>query len=517
MSQQSTKAAKSIFIIILFGIGSKLLGFIREMLIAAKFGSGTETDTYFVAITAISLFTYMFSLSLNTTIVPIMSDIEKIEGKDGKKKRINNILNVVLFISILIVIFGIVCSPLIIKLAAHGFSGEQFNLAVRLMRIGMPVIIFSGILGVYKGYLESESMFTETASTQFPFNFTFIFYLLFLSAFFGIKGLMVTNVIAVISQILIQILGIRKTGYKYKFILDFSDPYIKKILHMVLPVLISVGVSDISKIIDKSLASTLVDGSISALNYSDRLNSLILVIFISAITTVLFPILSKEATKEKLDDFKRLVKNGINIIMIITIPATVGIIILSKPIVSLAFERGAFDNNATQMTAQALIFYSLGLVGMALRSFLEISYYSIQDTRTPMLNGILSVMIDVVFNLILIGPMGHRGLALSTSIGATVATGLLLRNLIKKIGNFDVISIIKSGFKSLFSSAIMGLVVYFAYYTLLGLSSGNTLVELGIMILSIGLGITIYFAILYLLKVDEIGWFMAMIKKKVAS
>jgi len=502
---------------IIFGIGSKLLGFVREMLIAARFGSGVETDTFFIAITATTLFTAMFTQSLNTTMIPIMSDVEKNEGKEGKKQHTNNLLNIVLMFSFVVMVLGWIFSPQIIRLLAHGFEGEQFKLAITMMRIGMPVVIFSGVVGIYRGYLQSESMFIESSASQFPFNFTYIFFLIFLSSFFGIKGLMVTSVLAVFSQILLQIPGIRKNGYRYVFIMDFKDPYIRKILYLVLPVLVSVAVNDLNKIVDRSLASTLATGSISALNYSARLNSLVLAVFITAIATVLFPMLTNEAVKETYDGFKKLVRNGVNIVIIITIPITIGMLILSEPIVKLTFERGAFDSIATQMTSQALILYTLGLVGMALRTFMERSYYSLQDTKTPMINGFLTVGLNIILNLMLIGPMEHRGLALATSIATTVTTVYLFYGLRKKIGPLGISQILKCSTKSLVASIIMGVIVYFTYYSLIENFIGSTIFELGILVLSVGLGVLVYLTILFLLKVEEMIWFINLFKKKLGK
>jgi putative peptidoglycan lipid II flippase len=446
-----------------------------------------------------------------------MSDVEKNEGKEGKKQHTNNLLNIVLMFSFIVMVLGWIFSPQIIRLLAHGFEGEQFKLAITMMRIGMPVVIFSGVVGIYRGYLQSESMFIESSASQFPFNFTYIFFLIFLSSFFGIKGLMVTSVLAVFSQILLQIPEIRKNGYRYAFIMDFKDPYIRKILYLVLPVLVSVAVNDLNKIVDRSLASTLATGSISALNYSARLNSLVLAVFITAIATVLFPMLSNEAVKETYDGFKKLVRNGVNIVIIITIPTTIGMLILSEPIVKLTFERGAFDSIATQMTSQALVFYTLGLVGMALRTFMERAYYSLQDTKTPMINGFLAVGLNIILNLILIGPMEHRGLALATSIATTLTTGYLFYGLRKKIGPLGISSIIKCGLKSLGSSIIMGVIVYLTYYSYIDNFSGNTIFELGILLLSIGLGALVYLGILYLLKVDEMIWFLNLFRKRLGK
>lgn len=511
---KSKKAAKSALIIIIFSFSSKILGFIREQLIAAKFGSDAGTDTFFIALSAISLFTSMITSSINTTMIPVLSEIETKEGKKGKKEHTNNLLNIVILISIVIIIVAWFLAPFVMKILASGFEDEQFDLAVLMMRIGLPTIIFAGIVGVFRGYLQSELMFTESAAAAFPFNFTYIFFLIFLSSFFGIKGLMVTSVLAVLAQITIQIPGIRKTEFRYKYILDFKDKYVKKVIYLIPPVLISVGIDDINNMIDKSLGSRLVEGSISALNYSNRLKSLTTGIFISAITTVMYPMLSQEANKEDKSGFKNVILRGINIILLIIIPATVGMILLANPIVKVAFERGKFDSRATYMTAGALIFYSVGLVGIAFKSFLTRVYYSLQDTKTPMINSFVAVGVNVVFNFLLIGSMAHKGLALATSISAISTSLFLLYILRKKIGPFGFMDSIKCGLKSLISAAVMGVVVYFLNIVLAKNMGSGLVSEFIALVVSAGVGATIYFALIYLFKIEEVDWVIKLARER---
>ena len=325
---------------------------------------------------------------------------------------------------------------------------------------------------------------------------------------------MVTSVVATASQILIQIPGMKKSGYRYKFILDFKDKYVKKIVYLIPPVLISVGINDINKIIDKSLASTLADGSISALTYANRLDTLILSIFISALATVIFPILSAEANKRNYDGLKKVIISALNIILLITIPATIGMIILANLIVRLAFERGAFDSTATQMTVGALVFYSVGLVGTSTKLMLNRVYYSLQDTKTPMINSIIAVIINVAFNFILIKPMAHRGLALATSISAIVTSIILLYGLRKRLGAFGFLNSVKCGLKSLVAASVMGVSVYFLDKGLTGYLSGSTMLELLALIITIAIGGLIYLGLIYLFKVEEIEWVVSTVKDK---
>jgi len=500
----SKKAAKSAIIIMIFTLGSKFLGFLREVLIAAKFGSGMETDTYFIAMSATGIITGLMSNAINTTFIPVAAEIENAEGKKGKLDHTNNLINIVFFLSLILVCIAWIASPLIIKLLAKGFYGEQYKLAIQLLRIGLPMIIFSSIIGVFLGFLQSEQRYMSTAAIGFPFNFVYIFFLLFLSSKFGIKGLMVSSVLAVFSQILIQLPEAKRAGYKYKFIFNTRDKYIKKILYLSIPVFIGVAINDLNAIVDRTLASSLVAGSISALNYANRLNGLILGVFITAITTVIFPLLSKEFSEDNIKGVKKIMSYGVNLILLITIPAAVGLIVLSIPIVEVAFERGEFDSTATMMTSKALIFYAIGLVAMSLRLLIDRVYFSLQDTKTPMVNGVISVVFNIVLNLILVQFMGHAGLALATSIATTIATLLMFYGLKKKIGSLGTMSYIKCGIKSGFASAVMGIAAYFIYHELYKILGAAKLYNLIALLAAASSGVIIYGILCYVLGIDEV-------------
>ena len=496
----SKKIIKSTALIVILTLASKILGFLRETLIAYKFGSGMKTDTFFVALTATALITSLISSAISTTFIPVLSQIEAIEGREEKINHTNNMINIISVISIFLLIIAMI----FVKLTAGGFSGDQFTLAVKLTRLGLPMILFSGVIGTLTAFLHSEQRYLSSAAIGFPFNMVYIVFLIFFASTFGITGLMVAAVLAVVSQFLIQVPEARRAGFKYKFVFDIRDKYIKKVLYLSLPVLIGVAINDINAIIDRNLASSLVEGSISALNYANKLQGLVYGVFVSAITTVIFPLLSKESNSSNIKGMKKIMGEGINLILLITIPATVGLIILAKPIVEVAFQRGAFTANDTIMTSQALVFYSLGLVGSSLRLLTTRVYYSLQDTKSPMLNGGIAVVLNLILNLILIRFLAHGGLALATSISTTIATLVLLYGLKKKIGSLGTVEWIKCGLKSVLASIVMGIVAYFIYhglYGILGVSKLNNLIALAI---AAGIGALIYGVLCYMLGIKEI-------------
>lgn len=496
--------AKTAAIISILTLISKVLGFLREIMIANRFGSGMETDTYFVAMTATVIIIGALGNALKTTLIPIFSEVGQRHGKNGKLKFLNNTFNIVFLITIVIVILGYIFSPITIKILAKGFTGEQFDLAVALNRIGLPIAIFLGLTHLFSGLLHSSEIFGPSAISGFPYNFVFLIYLIFFGKNSSIYTLMIVTVLASSTQFLILIPAVRHMGYRYSFKINLRDPYFRKSMILIVPVLLGSAVQQINTIIDRTLASSLVDGSISALTYASRINEMVIAVFIMAITTVIFPMLSRAFAKEDNSKVKNILGQGINIILIITVPATIGILLLAEPIVYLFFERGVFDSNATRMTSQALTFYSLGLVGFSLRLMLNKVYYSFQDTVTPMINGAIAVVINLIFNLILIRYMGHSGLALATSISATITTILLFLSLRKKIGPIGLTKYLICFLKTLAAALIMGIVVFLIYFKLGGILLDTKLIKMILLLTSVAVGAMVYFGLCVLFKVDEL-------------
>ena len=509
------KAAQSAAMIAIFTLISKFLGFIREILIASKYGSGYETDTYFVAMTATVIIMTTIGASLNTTLIPIFTEIEEKKGKDGKLKFLNNILNVVFFITVILALLGFFLSPIVIKILAKGFTGDQFDLAVKLNRIGLPIVIFLGFTYVFSGYLHSSEVFGPPAIMGLPYNFVFIFFLILWGGKGNISGLMLASVVAASTQFLIQVPAIKYQGYRHIFDVDLEDVYLKKALLLVFPVVIGSAVQQINTVVDKTLASSLVEGSISALTYASRINDLIISVFVMAITTVVFPMLSRAFSQDNGLQIRRIMGQGINIILIITVPATVGILILAEPMVRIFFQRGAFSEVGTIMTSKALVFYSLGLVGSSLRLMLNRIFYSFQDTKTPMINGVLAVGLNIVLNLILIKYMAHSGLALATSISATFTTMLLFLDLRKKIGPIGLRRYLICFVKTIFASIIMGVLVYGLFFGLTPKLPDKWIIELLMLLLSVGIGAFVYLILCCILRVKEMRILMRTLIRRI--
>ena len=267
--------------------------------------------------------------------------------------------------------------------------------------------------------------------------------------------------------------------------------------------------------IDRSLASSLGDGIIAALNSANRLNLFVTGLFISTLASVIYPTLSKLSNEDNKENFKEAVVKSSNVVILLVLPITIGAIVLAQPVVKAIFERGAFDERSTSLTSVALIFYSIGMIGFGLRDILNKVFFSLKDTKTPMINGLISRILNIAINLILIKYMGHAGLALATSLSAIICVVLLFKSLNDKIGYFGQDKIINVFVKSLIASIVMGIITKISYNSIYSLLGGGTLQEIIVLFSSIIIGAIIYGVVLIILNVEEFKFITNIIKDKI--
>ncbi|HGS9477947.1 TPA: murein biosynthesis integral membrane protein MurJ, partial [Clostridioides difficile] len=374
-------------------------------------------------------------------------------------------------------------------------------------------IIFIGITSVMSAFLQIKENFIVVGFGSIPYNIVIIISIM-LSTVFGPYILPIGAVVAMVVQLLFYMFFVKKTNYKYLYYLNFKDDSLIKLLALLSPVFIGVAVNQVNSLVDTTLASTLVKGSIPALTYADRLNGFVTGTFTASIVSVMYPMLSKLSAENNQKKFTSSVKSSINMIIISMIPISVASIFFATPVVRIIFERGAFDARATQMTATALIFYAVGMTAFGLRDILGKVFYSLQDTKTPMVNGIISVGVNIVLDLVLIKPMAHGGLALATSSSSIACILLLFLNLKRKVGYFGQDKIIKATLKSVVASLIMGVLSYFTYkfiFGILGLGTFNEFVSLAI---SVIVGGGIYTLLMTIFKVEEVDMILNIAKRK---
>jgi len=508
----SGKAAQAAAIVMIGTFSSKVLGFFRELLIGVKFGATNVTDAYLVSLTVPAVIFATIAGAIATTFIPVYSEITARQGHEKAVDFTRNLFNVIMVVSVAISIVGIVFARHLVKVVAMGFVGDTLEMTVSFTRVTMLICIFVGLSNILTGFLQSHRQFAIPAVIGIPYNIIIIGALL-ASSVFGIWGLVTASVLAAAAQVLIQMPSAFKMGFFPGGRPDFPDKNLHRMGILVIPVVLGTGVSQINTLVDRMLASGLAEGSIAALNFASRLNGFAFGIFTVSVATVVYPTLSKLSAEKDMEAFKKALGRAVGFVIAIIMPMTAGAMVLRVPIVRFLFERGAFDQRATYMTATALLFYSIGMVGFGLRDVLSRGFYSMQDTRTPMVNGAIAMAINIVLNLILVRFLGMGGLALATSISAIAGTIMLFYSLRKKIGSIGGKKIAQSLAKSGVACAVMSAVVYFTYNCM---SAAFLPKNVFMQALDLGTGILAgaltYFVMCMVLKMDEVFWMMKILK-----
>lgn len=506
--------AKSAFWLMVVTMLSKVLGFGREIILGYFYGTGMYSDVYIVSMNIPLVIFASIGTALITTFIPLYQEVLSDKGEERALKFSNNIMSIVVILSILLGVFGYIFAEPLVKLFAMHYTGEKLILAVKFVRIMIGGVVFIGLSNLMTSYLQIQGNFTIPGMIGFPNNIIIITSIILSAVTGNIYILAIGTLIGMLSQFLFQVPFAIKKGYKFKPTIDFKDEYLKKMLWLVMPVLIGVAVNQINAMVDRSLASGLEDGVITALNNANRLNGFVMGMFIATLGAVIYPTLSKLSTENNKEKFAESVANSVNCVNLLVVPASVGAMILATPVVRILFERGAFNDRSTTLTATALVFYSVGMVGFGLRDILGKVFYSLKDTKTPMINGIIAVVLNIVLNIALVKVMGHGGLALATSLSAIICIILLFISLKKKIGYYGQDKIRSTFIKTVVASLVMGVVTYFVYkflFGILGLGFIQEAISLGV---SIAIGGAIYLALIIGFKVEEVNMAIDMIKKK---
>lgn len=510
MTSTLRKAAKSAVLLMFLTIISKIFGLFREMTIAACYGAGVQTDAFFVASSICLTLFSSIGWSLGTTFIPMYSELITLRGEKNANSFASNVINILLVVSLVLILFGIRFAPFIVKVIAPGFTGEAQQLAVELLRILSPMLVFIMVSNVSTGILQSRDSFIAPALIGIPYSVIVIIISLLFSKKYGIYTLAWATFLATISQVLIQLPALRKK-YQYALYVNVKDEKFQCLGALVLPVLLGTAVQQVNTFIDRIIASGLVEGSISAITYADRLLGFISGVFVVAISTVMYPLFSRYAAKENYTDLGNILAQTLTMVMIILLPVTVGAILLCEEAVGLVFQRGAFDQQATSLTAYAIVFYALGLAALGIRTILERVYYALKDTSTPMISGVVMVGINIILNLIFVKYLAVGGLALATSVSGWVGTLLLLKKLTRKLPTFELSSIRLENMKILFSSLIMGLLVWVVK---INLNTDSLALSFLVLVL---IGVLVYLLMLKICRVEGYRLFANELKKMIKN
>ncbi|BBI01266.1 uncharacterized membrane protein [Buchnera aphidicola (Nipponaphis monzeni)] len=431
------KFLKSIVVVSIVTFISRLLGFIRDCLIAQLFGASLVTDAFFMAFKIPNFLRRIFAEGAFTQVfLPILVEYKKRKGCKYTKEFISNILGLMILILIVLNGIGMIIAPTIISIIAPGFVNnlEKFNLSVSLLRIIFPYIFFISLVSLASSVLNTWNYFLVPAFSPILLNISIITTLVFFSPFFyaPIFSLAWGVFIGGVLQLLYQVFYLNKVKILIFPCINFQDTRLWYFINKLIPVIIGISACQISSIINTIFSSLVISGSISWIYYADRIMEFPSGILGISLSTVLLPALSKISSKSLQHNYSKLLDWGIRFCLIFSVPSTVFLSILSKPIIIVLFQYGNFSINDTNMTQKALFAYSIGLIAILLVKVLSSAFYSKKDIKTPMKISLYVILITQLFNILLIYFFQYLGLALSISLAAWVNVFFLFYYLYKK-------------------------------------------------------------------------------------
>ena len=444
---------------------SRILGYVRDMLQAFFMGTGSGADAFTIAFVIPNLLRSLTAEgSMTAAFIPTFTRVKK----HGPTERTQDFTNA-MFYSLAVVVagltlLGILTAPLLVKAIASGyqFVPGKMGLTVSLLRIMFPYILFLSLAALCSAILNSHFKFGLAAASSIFFNLAMIATIFLLArrtedpAYAFALGVIVGG----LCQFLVQIPAVRKLGFSLRPRLGFQDEAVRKVGRLMLPGIFGLGIFQINLALSRMLASGLAEGSVSALYYATRVAEFSLGLFSIAVAKALLPTLSLQAADDDIEALKKTLAFSLKFLAVVTIPAATGLILLARPIIQVLFERGAFGPESTSLTASALVFFSLGLPFSSGNMVLKKGFFSLQDTKTPVIVAGVSVVFYLSSSLFLMRLMGIGGLALGLALTEILYFLLLWTLLQKKIGRILRLDFLAVILKMLFCAGCMGVVLY---------------------------------------------------------
>ncbi len=510
MSKNSL-AKSAVFLIIITAL-SKILGFAREMVLAYIYGTSAMSDVIIIGSSVSGILFTGITAALLTAYIPVASSLLE-KGEKRVAQFSSNLMNIGTLLVLILSLIAVIFIKPIISLFAVGFEGTILESTITIAVITTISSCFVCVTHISSGYLQLNGRFGAVGIQSLLLNIIVIVTLVLTvnnSFLIGVGYSLAT----IIPAIVIFLYAIFR-GLRYTLRVDLKDKELLTVLKMAVPIFIGQIAIQLNGMIDKSFASTLAEGTVSALRYANMLCLFATTLFVTTISTVIFPKISKYAATNDIKNIKKSTISSLSVITMIIIPITIISIILSNPIIKLLFERGAFDSQATKITSGVFAIYAVGLLGTAFSEILNKSFYALKDAKTPVLWYSLGVVVNIVLNALLINRFKQYGLATATSIASTLIMFFLLIALRRKIGAFGFFELSKNILKCGISSLIMAGAVILIKNILYGkLSAGFIGNLLSVVIPSLA-GITIYIIMLYFLRVKELSILLNEFKNKI--
>lgn len=413
---------------------SRILGFVRDFVIARSFGAGMMTDAFFVAFRLPNLLRRLFAEgAFSQAFVPLLAEYRARRGEADTKLLVDRTATALVVAVTLVAAIGIIGAPLLIAISAPGFSADidKFALTVQLTRITFPYILFMSLVALAAGILNTWSRFALPAFTPVLLNLSLIGGALLAAPWFDppVLALAWAVFLGGALQLALQLPALKRIGMLPRFDWAPNDPGVRRILVLMGPAVLGVSVAQISLLINTIFASFLPSGSVSWLYYADRLMEFPSGLLGAALGTILLPSLARCHAGERREEFSSLLDWGLRLTLMLTLPAALALAMLAVPLLATLFQHGAFTANDVLQTRSALVAYSVGLTGLILVKILAPGFYARQDIRTPVKIALITLFATQAMNLAFITSLRHAGLALSIGLASCLNAALLYRGL----------------------------------------------------------------------------------------
>lgn len=460
MKKSLAKSAALMGIIILL---SKIMGLVRDIMVASAYGTTTAAIAYETASKLpITIFDFVLGGVVTSAFIPVYNSLAVKKGRKDALAFAQSYVNLILVITLSLSVLGVVFAPALVSLIAPELDSAASLLAASLTRIMFPMVTFVGLAFSFVGFLQSEGEYNIPAVISLVSNLIMVGYLAFFNDSFGVQGLAVSMLIGWGAQAAVQIPAVRKRGFRYKLTAPLTTPEIAHAAKNTLPILIATWTTPVCALINTSIASGIDGGrAIGALGYANRLYIIIVGLFSFVATNLLFPYFSRAAAEGNRDESDRLTRTSIRVLAFIIAPIAVGVMVLAEPFVSLIYENGTFNASDTLITAEALRCYAVGMLFAAIGEVLTKAFFAVEKTRLPMLASVISMGFNIAVVFCFKSRLGIGGIALVSALSAAVnmAVNFLfaVRHKLISPDRSDAWDLSKS----VLSAAVMGAAVHF--------------------------------------------------------
>ena len=504
MEKENNSTVKAVSFMMIITLVGKILGLIRDQLLAGNYSVGMEASAFLTASRIPRIFfDVVFASAISASFIPVFNEYMKKRGKQEAFRLSNNFITVVLMLTSVITVFGMIFAPQLTELFADGFDEQTAALCTSLLRILFPATIFTGLAFSFVGILQSMDEFNVPAAMSIASNLVIIIYYIVFNKKFGIYGLTVAFLIGWAAQAIVQLPSLIKKGFIYKPYFKAKDEGLKKIIMLMLPVMVSTWIQPINLAINTRFASRLFEGSgVSAIEYANTLYSIIVGVFVLSIANVIFPKLSRMTVDNDSKKFGNTVGLTIRVMMFFVLPMMAGLMCLTSLVVNIIYMRGAFTEFASLITSKALFFFTPGMVGFAVQAILSRAFYAEQNGKIPLISGIISIGVNVALCVMLTEKMDVGGLAFASAVSQSVSAVVLVVPMQKKNKIFDK-EFVCEVIKMIICTVIMAAVVIAVKAVALPMLPSGFIGNVICASVCVALGGAVYAVLSYILKIQE--------------